>query len=214
MKKGLTEMVFILDRSGSMAGREKDTIDGFNALIENQKKEDGEALVSVVLFNSNSKVLYDRVPLDKIEPMNERQYTVGGTTALLDAIGGAVRHMGVIHKYAREEDVPEHTIFVIATDGMENASRHFTVEEIKAKIEKRREKNGWEFVFSGANIDSFATAGAFGINPCNIADFTADAKGIGRLFGALDRKICYSRKGINAGTRKWAEELDKDRDDK
>ena len=214
MKKGLTEMVFILDRSGSMEGREKDTIGGFNALIENQKNEDGEALVSVVLFNSNSKVLYDRVPLDKIEPMNERQYTVGGTTALLDAIGGAVRYMGVIHKYAREEDVPEHTIFVITTDGMENASRHFTVEEIKSMIEKRREKDGWEFVFLGANIDSFATAGAFGIDPCDIADFVADEEGTAKLFGAIDKKICYSRRGIYTGTRKWAEELDKDRDDK
>ena len=123
MKKGLTEMVFILDKSGSMSGLESDTIGGFNGMIDKQKKAEGEALVSTVLFSNRSSVLHDRVPLSEISPMTDKDYFVGGCTALIDAMGDAIHHISNVHKYAREEDVPEHTVFVIITDGMENSSR-------------------------------------------------------------------------------------------
>ena len=154
MKKGLTELVMILDRSGSMRGLETDTIGGFNGMIEKQKKEEGEAYVSVVLFDDQTEVLYDRVDIQKVEPMTDRQYFVRGCTALLDAVGGAIRHIGNVHKYARPEDVPEKTIFVITTDGMENASRAFTYEKVREMIESRKANNHWEFIFLGANIDA------------------------------------------------------------
>ncbi|MBQ2160318.1 MAG: VWA domain-containing protein, partial [Firmicutes bacterium] len=153
MKKGLTEMVFILDRSGSMGGLEKDTIGGYNSMIEKQKKEEGEALVSTVLFDHMQEVIADRVPLDKIKKMTEDEYYVRGCTALLDAVGYAIRHIGNIHKYAREEDVPEKTIFVITTDGLENASKRYSYSDIKRMIKRQEEKYGWEFLFLGANID-------------------------------------------------------------
>ena len=156
MKKGLTEIVFILDRSGSMCGLEADTIGGYNSMIEKQKKEDGEALVSTVLFDDRSEVLHDRVPLSKIEPITAKEYYVRGSTALLDAVGGAIRHIGNIHKYAREEDVPEKTLFIITTDGMENSSREFTYEKVKKMVEKKKAKNHWEFIFLGANIKTLA----------------------------------------------------------
>ena len=154
MKKGLTELVMILDRSGSMSGLEADTIGGFNSLIDKQKKEEGEAYVSVVLFDDRSEVLYDRVDIRKIEPMNDKQYYVRGCTALLDAVGGAIHHISTVHKYARKEDVPEKTIFIITTDGMENASHQYTYEKVRRMIERRKEQYHWEFMFLGANIDA------------------------------------------------------------
>ena len=158
MRKNLTEVVFILDRSGSMSGLEKDTIGGFNSMIEKQKREAGQALISTVLFNNNSKVLYDRVEGQKIPSMTEDDYSVYGCTALLDAIGGAIHHIGNVHKYARTEDVPEHTIFIIMTDGMENASHIYRIDKVKQMIERQKEKYGWEFLFLGANIDAIETA--------------------------------------------------------
>ena len=146
MKKNLTELVFILDRSGSMAGLEKDTIGGFNAMIEKQKKLDGKVYVSTVLFSNNSNVLHDRCDIADIRPMTENDYQVGGGTALFDAIGGAIQHIGNIHKYARKEDVPAHTLFVITTDGMENASRRYTKDEIKSMIERQKEKNSRYYI--------------------------------------------------------------------
>ena len=135
MKKNLTELVFILDRSGSMSGLEADTIGGFNAMIEKQKKEEGEALISTVLFDNDMQVIHDRVPLDSVPALTEKEYFVRGCTALLDAVGGAIHHIGNVHKYAREEDRPEKTLFVITTDGMENASRRYTYDKVRSIIE-------------------------------------------------------------------------------
>lgn len=177
MKKGLTELVMILDRSGSMSGLEHDTIGGFNSMIEKQKKEEGEACVSVVLFDHTSEVLYDRIPLEKVEPMTDKQYFVRGSTALLDAVGGAIKHIATIHKYARDEDRPEKTLFMITTDGMENSSRQFTYEGVKQLIEHEKEAYGWEFIFMGANIDAVAEAGRFGIHPSRAVNFVNDSAG-------------------------------------
>ena len=160
----VTELVFILDRSGSMAGLEGDTVGGFNSMIKKQKSEDGKCFVSTVLFDSESKVIHDRLPLEDVSEMTERDFCVGGCTALLDAVGGAIHHIGNIHKYARREDVPDHTVFVIMTDGHENASRRYNGAKVKKMIERQREKYGWEFLFLGANIDAAATAKAYGIS--------------------------------------------------
>ena len=164
MKKNLSEIVFLLDRSGSMSGLEKDTVGGFNAMIEKQKKEEGEALISTVLFDHEMKVLHDRVPVGDEKPISEEDYQVRGCTALLDAMGGAIHHIGNIHKYARDEDVPEHTIFVITTDGMENASRSYSAAKVKRMVERQKEKYGWEFLFLGANMDAIAAADQLGID--------------------------------------------------
>ena len=177
MRKGLTELVFILDRSGSMHGMESDTIGGFNSMIAKQKKLEGQAYVSTVLFDNESVVLHDRVGLHKIQPMTERDYTPHGCTALLDAIGGAIHHIGNVHKYARKEDVPEHTIFVIITDGKENASHRYTAERVKQMIEKEKIKYGWEFLFLGANIDAVETAKHFGIEKSRAVTYRGDREG-------------------------------------
>ena len=177
MKKNLTELVFILDRSGSMQGLEVDTIGGFNAMLEKQKKEPGEAFVSTILFNDHTQVLHDRVKIEAVEPITHREYYVRGCTALLDAIGGAIHHIGNIHKYARSEDVPEHTLFVITTDGMENASRRYTSQQVKTMIQRQKEKYGWEFLFLGANIDAVETAGSLGIAPDRAVNYHCDSEG-------------------------------------
>ena len=174
MKKNLTEIVFILDRSGSMSGLEADTVGGFNAMIAKQKKEPGEVLISTVLFDDESVVVHDRVPVQNIAPMTERDYYVRGRTALLDAIGGAIHHIGNVHRYARREDVPEHTLFVITTDGMENASRRYSADKVKAMIERQKSKYGWEFLFLGANIDAVETAQHFGIGADRAVSFMSD----------------------------------------
>ena len=192
MKKGLTEMVFILDRSGSMAGLESDTIGGFNSLIEKQKKEEGEALVSTVLFSNSSEVLHDRVPLMEIKPLTDADYTVSGCTALMDAMGDAISHVTNIHKYARDEDVPEHTIFVIMTDGMENASREYSSDQIK-KLVNQRKKQGWEFIFLGANIDAVETAKHYGIAPERSATFVNDSCGQAVSYKAMSRAVSSLR---------------------
>ena len=177
MKKGLTELVFILDRSGSMQGLEADTIGGFNAMIEKQKKEPGEAFVSTVLFDDRTEVLHDRVRVSEVRPITDREYYVRGCTALLDAIGGAIRHIGGIHKYARPEDVPEHTLLVITTDGMENASRRYSARQINGMIRRQKEQYGWEFLFLGANIDAVETAGQLGIAPDRAVNYRCDSEG-------------------------------------
>ena len=193
MKNNITELVFILDRSGSMSGFEADTIGGFNSTIEKQKKQEGKVYVSTVLFDNYSEVLHDRVDINEIKPMTDKDYDVRGCTALLDAIGGAIRHIGNIHKYARPEDVPEHTIFVITTDGMENASQHYSSEDIKAKIKRQTEKYGWEFIFLAANIDAAETAESIGIRRDRAANYRRTEKGVERSYYAMSEAITSVR---------------------
>ena len=181
----MTEIVFILDRSGSMAGLESDTIGGFNSMIQKQQKElEGNALVSTILFDHESIVLHDRVPIAEVKPLTEKDYEVRGTTALLDAIGDAVKHIKNVHKYAREEDRPEKTLFVITTDGMENASEHFSYRDIKELIGTQKE-SGWEFIFLGANIDAIEVAGHLGIDARRAVNYHADSRGTSELFSAV-----------------------------
>ena len=210
MKKGLTEVVFILDRSGSMSGLEGDTIGGFNSMIEKQKKEEGEALVSTILFDNYSEVLHDRVEVSKIEPLTDRDYTVRGCTALLDAIGGAIHHIGNVHKYARNEDVPEHTIFIITTDGMENASHQYSREKIKAMIERQKNKYGWEFLFLGANIDAVETARSYGIDQDRAVEYNCDSVGTGLNFEAMSDAITTMRCSAPL-TADWKKKVEADR---
>lgn len=193
VKNNVTELVFILDRSGSMNGLERDTIGGFNSLIEKQKKQDGKCYVSTVLFDDVSEVLYDRVELTEIKQMTEDDYTVRGCTALLDAIGGAIKHIANIHKYARVEDVPEHTMFVITTDGMENASRKYDSKTVKELIERQKESAGWEFLFLGANIDAIETAKKFGIAEDRAVTYYADSVGTRANFDAVSETVCCMR---------------------
>lgn len=210
MKKGLTEVVFILDRSGSMSGLEGDTIGGFNSMIEKQKKEGGEALVSTILFDNYSEVLHDRVEVSKIEPLTDRDYTVRGCTALLDAIGGAIHHIGNVHKYARNEDIPEHTIFIITTDGMENASHQYSRDKIKAMIERQKNKYGWEFLFLGANINAIETARSYGIDQDRAVEYNCDSVGTGLNFDAMSDAITTMRCSAPL-TADWKKKVEADR---
>ena len=215
MRKGLTEIVFILDRSGSMRGLEADTIGGYNSLMERQKKEEGEAYISTVLFDDTCEVLYDRVSLDKIEPMTEKEYYVRGCTALLDALGGAIHHIGNIHKYAREEDRPEKTLFIITTDGQENASHQYTYEKVKHMVERQKEKFGWEFLFLGANIDAIAEAGRFGIKADRAVNYNCDSVGTEVNFKALSKAVssvrcCSDASFVGAALTGWDEDIRKD----
>ena len=210
MKKNLTELVFILDRSGSMAGLEGDTIGGFNAMMEKQKREPGETLVSTVLFDQDTQVIHDRVPLEELGPLTQEEYYVRGSTALLDAVGGAIRHIGNVHKYAREEDVPEKTLFIITTDGMENASRHYDYDRVKAMIRRQQERYGWEFLFLGANIDAAQEAGRFGIRPECAADYHADSRGTRVIYESLAQAVCQVRTCAAPLQADWKKEIDRD----
>ena len=194
MKQGLTEAVFILDRSGSMRGLESDTIGGFNSMIEKQRNEEGEVYISTVLFDDKSEVLYDRVPVKKIEPMTDKQYYVRGCTALLDAIGGAIHHIANIHKYAREEDRPEKTLFIIITDGLENASCNYSYSKVKEMIEKEKNDYGWEFLFLGANIDAVGEAAKFGIDAKRAVNYNNDSVGTRTNYKVLAKTISSLRK--------------------
>ena len=209
MKKNLTELVFILDRSGSMAGLEADTIGGFNAMIEKQKGEEGEAVVSTVLFDHLSEVIHDRVDLQKIRPMTRKEYYVRGCTALLDAVGRAIHHIGNVHKYAREEDRPEKTLFVITTDGMENASREYTYDRVRRMIERQRERHGWEFIFLGANIDAAREAARFGISEDRAANYHADSQGTAVIYEAVSEAVCNVRASRPMRTD-WKRQVDED----
>lgn len=194
MRKGLTEVIFILDRSGSMSGLEADTIGGFNSMIAKQKKEDGEAFISTVLFDDRTEVLYDRVSVGKVEPMNDTQYYVRGCTALLDALGGAIHHIANVQKEAKEEDRPEKTLFIITTDGMENASRKYSYSKVKKLVEKQKKKHGWEFLFLGANIDAIEVAGRFGIGSDRAINYECDKEGTALNFKVLSDTVSAVRK--------------------
>ena len=209
MKNDTTELVFILDRSGSMAGLESDTIGGFNAMLEKQKKLDGKCYVSTILFDNESEVIHDRITLENVKPMTNKDYDVGGCTALLDAIGGAIKHIGNIHKYARPEDVPEHTMFVITTDGMENASHRYDSKTVKEMISRQTEKFGWEFIFVAANIDAVETAKSFGIKEERAVNYHADAKGTACLYENVSEVVCSMRRGSPIAAN-WSDKLKKD----
>ena len=209
MKNNITELVFILDRSGSMSGFESDTIGGFNATIEKQKKQDGVVYVSTVIFDHTSEVIHDRVNINEIKPLTNEDYQVRGSTALMDAIGGAIHHIGNVHKYARPEDVPEHTIFIITTDGMENASRHYSAQEIRAKVKRQTEKYGWEFIFLAANIDAVETANNIGIAKDRAVNYHSDKEGTALNYSVMSDAIENVR-CAKPLTADWKAEIDRD----
>lgn len=192
-RNNITELVFILDRSGSMRGLEGDTIGGFNAMVEKQKAQEGKCHVTTVLFDHIAETLHDRIDLAAVPPMTEEDYTVRGSTALLDAIGYTIRHIARIHKYARPEDVPARTLFVITTDGMENASRRFSAEDIRRMIGHEKEKYGWEFLFLGANIDAVTTASHFGIAADRAVNYHADGQGTHIIYDTVAKAVCQVR---------------------
>lgn len=210
MKKGLTEIVFVIDMSGSMAHLTDDTIGGFNSFIEEQKSGEGETLVSTVLFNTVDNVIYDRVPLEKVEPMTRKQYRADGCTALLDALGNAIDHISLVHKYIREEDVPEKVLFVITTDGMENSSRKFSSSKIKEMIELKK-ANNWEFLFVAANIDAVETASHYGIAREKAVNYMADDIGTEKLYSSLSRSVKEYRVNPNCQMNMyWKDDIQAD----
>ena len=209
MANNTTELVFILDRSGSMSGLEKDTIGGFNSMLRKQQQSEGQVLVSTVLFDNESTVLYDRVPLTEIREMTEKDYFVGGCTALLDAVGGAIHHIGNVHKYARKEDVPEHTLFVITTDGMENASHRYTADKVRSMITRQKEKYGWEFLYLGANMDAIEAAGNIGIGADRAVRYNCDEVGTNLNYQVLSEAVMTVRHGKALGS-KWKADIEAD----
>ena len=209
MKNNTTELVCVLDRSGSMSGLESDTIGGFNSLIAKQKREDGACFVSTVLFDTECNVLHDRVPIEKISQMTASDYVPGGCTALLDALGRAIHHIGNTHKYAREEDVPEHTIFVITTDGLENASKRYTSAKVKRMIERQKNRYGWEFIFLAANIDAVETAEHIGISRTRAANYRADGEGTASMFSVMSKAVSAVRCREEL-SEDWASDLERD----
>lgn len=209
MKKGLTEMVFILDRSGSMAGLEADTIGGYNSMLMKQKKEEGEVLVSTVLFDDVSVVLHDRVELERVQPITEREYYVRGCTALLDAVGGAIHHIGNVHKYARDEDRPEKTIFIITTDGMENRSCKYSYRKVKKMVERQKERYGWEFIFLGANIDAIGEAAKIGIGADRAVKYECDDRGVALNYEVLSETVAQYRR-TNCMAPSWKGRIEDD----
>ena len=209
MKKNLTEIVFILDRSGSMAGLEADTIGGFNSMIEKQKSAPGDAYVSTVLFDTDRDVIHDRVDIQNVRPMTREDYWVRGCTALLDAVGKAIKHIGNVHKYAREEDRPEKTLFVITTDGMENASRKYSAQQVRKMIQHQKEKYGWEFLFLGANIDAVSTAKGLGIDEDRAVNYHSDSAGTALNYEVVSEAIQAVRCCAPL-SREWKRRIDED----
>ena len=207
-RNDLTELVFILDRSGSMAGLESDTIGGFNGLIDKQKKVDGKAFVTTVLFDNQQKTVHDRVDLAEVAPMTEKEYYVGGSTALLDAVGDTVTHIEKIHKYVRPEDVPAHTMVVITTDGMENSSHRWRAADVKKLVEKKKE-GGWEFLFLGANIDAVSEAARFGIDADRAVRYCNDSEGVRKNFSAVGKAMAHLRRD-SCMPASWKEEIEED----
>jgi len=209
MKNNITELVFILDRSGSMSGFESDTIGGFNSVLEKQKKEDGKCFVTTVLFDNDLQLLHDRVDIADMKPMTEKDYSVRGCTALMDAVGKTIRHIAKIHRYARPEDVPEKTMFVITTDGYENASRAFSSDEVKRMVRHEKEKYGWEFIFLGADIDAVETAAKMGIESDRAANYRKDRRGNAVMYESVSDAISMARCAKPLGV-KWKERVDED----
>ena len=207
-KNNTTELVFILDRSGSMAGLESDTIGGFNAMIEKQKRLNEPCYVSTVLFNGDTNVIHDREKLDEIKPMTDRDYIVNGCTALIDALGGAIHHIGRLHKYLGE-DAPEHTLFIITTDGQENASHKYTSDRVKSMIERQKEKYGWEFIFIGANIDAVETAARYGIDKDRAVNYNADREGTEIVYSSVSDAVCTMRTFASLPSE-WGKEIEAD----
>ncbi|MBR5315339.1 MAG: VWA domain-containing protein [Firmicutes bacterium] len=209
MKKNVTELVFILDRSGSMHGLEKDTLGGFNAMLEKQKNMEGEAYVSTILFNDRCVVVHDREDIKRVEPMTEEQYLVGGCTALLDALGGAIHHIGNVHKYARKSDVPQKTLFVVITDGMENASHRYSLNRVKEMIQHEQNQYGWEFLFLGANMDAVSTAGSLGIDRDRAVTYCCDEAGTALNYEAVERAVRNVRAGKKLSAE-WKADIEAD----
>ncbi len=206
----MIELVFILDRSGSMSGLEKDTIGGFNSMLEKQRKEPGDAVVSTVLFDNETEVIHDRIAIADIPSLTDNEYFVRGCTALLDAVGGAIHHIGNVHKYARKEDVPEKTLFIITTDGMENASRHYTYDKVRAMIERQKERHGWEFIFLGANIDAAAEARRFGIDESMSVNYQCDEVGTALNYKVISEAITSVRSCSAPLSADWKKKIDAD----
>ena len=205
----MTELVFILDRSGSMGGLESDTIGGFNSMLAKQKREPGACLVSTVLFDNTVEVIHDRVPLERVPELTDREYFVRGCTALLDAVGGAIHHIGNVHKYARPEDRPEQTLFVITTDGLENASKRYDYDRVKAMIERQKEKYGWEFLFLGANIDAAKEAARFGIKADRAVRYQCDSVGTALNYEVISKAVTCARESMPL-TASWKDQIEKD----
>lgn len=205
----MTEIVFILDRSGSMAGMEKDTIGGFNSMLKKQKKTEGGAFVSTVLFDNTAQVIHDRLPLEKVPLLTDKDYYVRGSTALLDAVGGAIHHIGIIHKYAEKENRPDKTLFVIMTDGMENSSRYYSYERVRSMIDRQKKKYGWEFLFIGANIDAVSEAERFGIDADFAADYHRDSAGTRVSYETVSEAVCMVRQGCSV-SKGWKDRIDED----
>lgn len=211
MKKGLTELVFILDMSGSMAGLTDDTIGGFNSILKEQAGKDGDVLVTTYLFNNDSRMIHDRLPIARVPQMTERDYCASGCTALLDAMGDAIRHIAGIHRYARAEDVPDHTMFVITTDGMENASHRYTATQVKTMVEHEQEKYGWEFLFLAANIDAVETAERIGVSPDRAVNYMSDTIGTQVMYEAVCNAVSSVRDNVDLqADHSWRKNADKD----
>ena len=213
MKNGKTELVFILDRSGSMAGLVNDTIGGFNSMIDSQKLTKGDCLVTTVLFDTRFTRLHDRVPLQDVKPLTREDYVPGGCTALLDAMGDTIRHVAHIHKYSRREDVPENVLFVITTDGLENASHRYSAAEIRKMVDHEQEKYGWQFLFLGANIDAFSAAESIGIRKEMTSNFMADSRGMASNFQSVDAAVAFARKGLSVDPS-WRDSAMRDYEDR
>ena len=206
----MTELVFILDRSGSMSGLEKDTIGGFNSMLEKQREEPGDAVVSTVLFDNEIEVVHDRIDIKDVPKLTEEDYFVRGCTALLDAVGGAINHIGNVHKYARSEDVPEKTLFIITTDGLENASRYYTYDKVRSMIERQKARYGWEFIFLGANIDAAEEARRFGIDESMAANYRSDEAGTALNYEVISDVVTSVRMCEEPLSASWKMRIDED----
>lgn len=214
MKKGLTELVFILDRSGSMSGLEADTIGGFNSLLAQQRQKDGEAILSTVLFDDQMEILHDRVNIKMVKDLTDEDYIVRGCTALLDAMGKAIKHINKVQKSLPEDEQPEKTMFIITTDGMENSSHEYTYEKIKKMVEKKQSKKHWEFLFLGANIDAIGTAANLGIRSDRATNYHCDSEGTAVNYRALNRAVACMRdcdiEELDEALESWSEEIEED----